>query len=84
MVLAVLVVMVFTRYVGCFVLSFSVAVPFDTSMLIRGSHFLVEVRYKMFDVSTLKLVDVLRKDFKKWTRVGLEMHYPLVLLFDKN
>lgn len=42
------------------------------------------LRYKMFDVSTLKLVDVLRKDFKKWTRVGLEMHYPLVLLFDKN
>ncbi|KAK9145244.1 hypothetical protein Sjap_005147 [Stephania japonica] len=28
------------------------------------------LRYKMHDVSELKVGDVLRKDFKKWTRVG--------------
>ncbi|KAK1571054.1 hypothetical protein Q3G72_011246 [Acer saccharum] len=28
------------------------------------------LRYKMYDVSDLKVVDILRKDFKKWTRVG--------------
>jgi hypothetical protein len=30
------------------------------------------VKYKMYDVSDLKIVDFLHKDFKKWTRVGLE------------
>ncbi|CAL5410847.1 unnamed protein product [Camellia sinensis] len=28
------------------------------------------LRYKMYDVSNLKVGDILRKDFKKWTRVG--------------
>ncbi|XP_050109019.1 uncharacterized protein LOC126587950 isoform X2 [Malus sylvestris] len=28
------------------------------------------LRYKMYDVSNLKISDILRKDFKKWTRVG--------------
>ncbi|KAL6206356.1 hypothetical protein ACLB2K_023604 [Fragaria x ananassa] len=28
------------------------------------------LRYKMYDVTGLKVADVLRKDFKKWTRVG--------------
>ncbi|KAF2304605.1 hypothetical protein GH714_034958 [Hevea brasiliensis] len=28
------------------------------------------LRYKMCDVSDLTVVDILRKDFKKWTRVG--------------
>ncbi|KAL6282825.1 hypothetical protein ACE6H2_013754 [Prunus campanulata] len=28
------------------------------------------LRYKMYDVSELKVADILRKDFKKWTRVG--------------
>ncbi|XP_021823695.1 exopolyphosphatase PRUNE1-like isoform X1 [Prunus avium] len=28
------------------------------------------LRYKMYDVSDLKVADILRKDFKKWTRVG--------------
>ncbi|KAM1571214.1 hypothetical protein ACFX10_036133 [Malus domestica] len=28
------------------------------------------LRYKMYDVSDLKVGDILRKDFKKWTRVG--------------
>ncbi|XP_061981101.1 uncharacterized protein LOC133701239 isoform X2 [Populus nigra] len=26
------------------------------------------MRYKMYDISDLKVVDILRKDFKKWTR----------------
>jgi hypothetical protein len=29
------------------------------------------VKYKMYDVSDLKIVDILHKDFKKWTRAGL-------------
>ncbi|XP_015882850.2 uncharacterized protein LOC107418662 isoform X1 [Ziziphus jujuba] len=29
------------------------------------------LRYKMYDVSELKVVDILRKDFKRWTRVGI-------------
>ncbi|XP_034211414.1 exopolyphosphatase PRUNE1-like isoform X4 [Prunus dulcis] len=28
------------------------------------------LRYKMYDVSDLKVADILRRDFKKWTRVG--------------
>lgn len=28
------------------------------------------LRYKMYDVTGLKVADILRKDFKKWTRVG--------------
>ncbi|XP_059440492.1 uncharacterized protein LOC132172946 isoform X2 [Corylus avellana] len=28
------------------------------------------LKYKMYDVSDLKIVDILHKDFKKWTRVG--------------
>ncbi|XP_037492035.1 exopolyphosphatase PRUNE1 isoform X2 [Jatropha curcas] len=28
------------------------------------------LRYKMYDVSDLRVADILRKDFKKWTRVG--------------
>lgn len=28
------------------------------------------MRYKMYDISDLKVVDILRKDFKKWTRGG--------------
>ncbi|EEF35402.1 exopolyphosphatase PRUNE1 [Ricinus communis] len=28
------------------------------------------LRYKMYDVSDLKVVDILRKDFKKWARAG--------------
>ncbi|OVA14994.1 DHHA2 [Macleaya cordata] len=28
------------------------------------------LRYKMYDISELKIGDILRKDFKKWTRVG--------------
>ncbi|XP_065847833.1 uncharacterized protein [Euphorbia lathyris] len=34
----------------------------------NGLHQLL--RYKMYDVSDLRVVDILRKDFKKWTRVG--------------
>ncbi|KAF3450170.1 hypothetical protein FNV43_RR06250 [Rhamnella rubrinervis] len=29
------------------------------------------LRYKMYDVSVLKVNDILRKDFKRWTRVGV-------------
>ncbi|KAF3450168.1 hypothetical protein FNV43_RR06248 [Rhamnella rubrinervis] len=29
------------------------------------------LRYKMYDVSELKVNDILRKDFKRWTRVGV-------------
>lgn len=28
------------------------------------------LRYKMYDVSDLKVTEILRKDFKKWTRIG--------------
>lgn len=35
--------------------------------------FLDSVRYKMYDVTGLKVADVLRKDFKKWTRVGMNL-----------
>ncbi|OMO82719.1 hypothetical protein COLO4_22875 [Corchorus olitorius] len=28
------------------------------------------LRYKLYDVSELRVADILRKDFKKWTRVG--------------
>ncbi|XP_050222580.1 uncharacterized protein LOC126672669 [Mercurialis annua] len=36
-----------------------------------GSNGLYQLlRYKMHDVSDLKLIDILRKEFKKWTRVG--------------
>lgn len=31
------------------------------------------VRYKMYDVSDLKVGEILRKDFKKWTKIGLEI-----------
>lgn len=27
----------------------------------------------MYDVSDLKVADILRKDFKKWTRVGMDL-----------
>ncbi|XP_011040585.1 PREDICTED: protein prune homolog isoform X2 [Populus euphratica] len=34
-----------------------------------GSNGLYQImRYKMYDISDLKVVDILRKDFKKWTR----------------
>ncbi|XP_043808085.1 exopolyphosphatase PRUNE1 isoform X2 [Manihot esculenta] len=36
-----------------------------------GSNGLYQLlRYKMYDTSDLTVVDILRKDFKKWTRVG--------------
>ncbi|KAF6135165.1 hypothetical protein GIB67_035236, partial [Kingdonia uniflora] len=36
-----------------------------------GSNGLYQIlRYKMYDISELKVGDILRKDFKKWTRVG--------------
>ncbi|XP_011040586.1 PREDICTED: uncharacterized protein LOC105136799 isoform X3 [Populus euphratica] len=36
-----------------------------------GSNGLYQImRYKMYDISDLKVVDILRKDFKKWTRGG--------------
>ncbi|CAK7357431.1 unnamed protein product [Dovyalis caffra] len=36
-----------------------------------GSNGLFQImRYKMYDISDLKVVDILRKEFKKWTRVG--------------
>lgn len=37
------------------------------------------VQHKMYDISDLKIVDVLRKDFKKWTRVGEDLHYSPIL-----
>uniref|UniRef100_F6I3H5 Uncharacterized protein n=1 Tax=Vitis vinifera TaxID=29760 RepID=F6I3H5_VITVI len=33
------------------------------------------LRYKMYDVSDLKVKDILRKDFKKWMRVGLRLTF---------
>lgn len=30
----------------------------------------------MYDVTGLKVADILRKDFKKWTRVGMNLNYP--------
>lgn len=36
-----------------------------------GSNGLYQImRYKMYDISDLKVVDILRKEFKKWTRGG--------------
>ncbi|KAL3612720.1 hypothetical protein D5086_003740 [Populus alba] len=32
--------------------------------------YMLLLRYKMHDISDLKVVDILRKDFKKWTRGG--------------
>ncbi|PON39538.1 DHHA2 domain containing protein [Parasponia andersonii] len=40
-------------------------------LLINGAGRLgCNVRYKKHDVSDLKVIDILRKDFKRWTRVG--------------
>jgi hypothetical protein len=36
----------------------------------------------MYDISDLKVVDILRKDFKKWTRRGLDFHYSPYLSFN--
>ncbi|KAI5605867.1 hypothetical protein BDE02_01G381700 [Populus trichocarpa] len=41
------------------------------TLLLNGAgRFGSNVRYKMYDISDLKVVDILRKDFKKWTRGG--------------
>ncbi|XP_041024411.1 exopolyphosphatase PRUNE1-like [Juglans microcarpa x Juglans regia] len=34
----------------------------------KGLYYIL--KYKMYDVSDLRIVDILRKDFKKWKRVG--------------
>ena len=45
------------------------------SYVIRKVQFVwFAVRYKMYDVSELKVIDILRKDFKRWTRVGEDLH----------
>ncbi|KAL9366192.1 hypothetical protein Peur_037391 [Populus x canadensis] len=40
------------------------------------------MRYKMYNISDLKVVDILRKDFKKWTSGGLDFHYSPYLSFN--
>ncbi|KAK2995281.1 hypothetical protein RJ640_029612, partial [Escallonia rubra] len=53
------------------------------TLLINGAgRFGCSVRYKMYDVSDLKVGEILRKDFKKWTRIGLDMPFPLRLLLN--
>ncbi|KAE8710989.1 hypothetical protein F3Y22_tig00110317pilonHSYRG00058 [Hibiscus syriacus] len=32
------------------------------------------LRYKLYDVSDLRVAEILGKDFKKWTRVGMYLH----------
>lgn len=34
----------------------------------------------MYDVSDLKVVDILRKDFKKWKTAGMNLLQPLILI----
>jgi hypothetical protein len=36
----------------------------------------------MYDISDLKAVDILRKEFKKWTRGGLNFRYSPYLSFN--
>jgi len=36
----------------------------------------------MYNISDLKVVDILRKDFKKWTSGGLDFHYSPYLSFN--
>lgn len=47
---------------------------YTCSVLIYRTKFVFAVRYKMYDTSDLTVVDILRKDFKKWTRVGLDLY----------
>ncbi|KAM7252879.1 hypothetical protein ACFE04_008690 [Oxalis oulophora] len=48
----------------------SIKDKYMATLLINGAgRFGCNVKYKMHDVSELKVVDILRKDFKSWTRV---------------
>lgn len=38
------------------------------------------VRYKKHDISDLKVIDILRKDFKRWTRVGVELNTHWIII----
>lgn len=54
---------------------------FSNIFHIWSYHLSSTVKYKMYDVSDLKVGHILRKDFKKWTRIGKMIIFSLLISY---